>query len=279
MELRKYGIFMLIGAVLSMLEIVYYGYELYQWQREIVPLLITFLALGLPVGLLITGINLIKIDTEEEACRQLQNSSYVLLIASISAILVRLYRIYETFTFFSTTDYISTGNLIENIITNILLLLTPFALLFLVQKLFQLNAHDTFQDKLKGAAIFLMVAAGGSALANLYWYVQGYSYRGLVGLLAFAESFSILVLSLGLMSKTKKESNEESNNMSVSDWLITYLIMLIPIVGLVFIIIWANDENNKVKKNWAVATLIWMGIAMALTAVFYGILLANYSRY
>ncbi len=63
------------------------------------------------------------------------------------------------------------------------------------------------------------------------------------------------------------ESFENPNHqpMSVKDWLITFLILAIPVVGLVMLFIYAfgNDQNIH-KQNWAKAQLIWMAIILAL---------------
>ncbi|MFN9583185.1 MAG: hypothetical protein ACK566_11065 [Bacteroidota bacterium] len=56
----------------------------------------------------------------------------------------------------------------------------------------------------------------------------------------------------------KPSSNQD---ITIGQWLINYLILMIPIVGLVFLVIWANDKDNSNKSNWAKATLIWIGIA------------------
>lgn len=63
------------------------------------------------------------------------------------------------------------------------------------------------------------------------------------------------------------ESFENPNQqpMSVKDWLITFLILAIPVVGLVMLFIYAfgNDQNIH-KQNWAKAQLIWIAIILAL---------------
>ena len=62
---------------------------------------------------------------------------------------------------------------------------------------------------------------------------------------------------------------------SVKDWVINLLILSIPIVGLIFAIIWANDDKNILRKNWASAMLIYMGIlflfSMFMSAVLFSI--------
>lgn len=65
----------------------------------------------------------------------------------------------------------------------------------------------------------------------------------------------------------------EANNkvVSVGDWMITILIMVIPIVNFVMLFVWAlSSSTPKSKSNWAKATLIWMAIGAALAIVFWG---------
>lgn len=59
--------------------------------------------------------------------------------------------------------------------------------------------------------------------------------------------------------------------MTVKQWLITYLIMLIPFVGLIFLFIWAfgSKSENPSKIAWAKASLIWMAIVLVLYIVLF----------
>lgn len=61
--------------------------------------------------------------------------------------------------------------------------------------------------------------------------------------------------------------------MSVKDWMITLLIMLIPFVNIIFLFIWAfgGGENNPNKVNWSKAALIFMAIAIVLNIVLFTI--------
>ena len=63
---------------------------------------------------------------------------------------------------------------------------------------------------------------------------------------------------------------------TVGDWIINFLLLIIPIIGLIFLIIWANDDTNLVRKNWAVATLIWMAILFVLILIFYSLIFAAF---
>jgi branched-subunit amino acid transport protein AzlD len=64
--------------------------------------------------------------------------------------------------------------------------------------------------------------------------------------------------------------NQNQKPMSVKDWLITLLIMAIPIVGLVMLFIYAFGNNENVnKQNWAKAQLIMLGIVFGLLILFF----------
>jgi hypothetical protein len=68
---------------------------------------------------------------------------------------------------------------------------------------------------------------------------------------------------------SNSEGGKESNSapvMKVKDWIITYLIMLVPVVNIVFLFIWAFSEgnHNPNKVSWAKASLLWSAIILVL---------------
>lgn len=64
-----------------------------------------------------------------------------------------------------------------------------------------------------------------------------------------------------------------SNEMTVGDWLITTLILIIPIVNIVMLFIWGFG-NPDPRRNYARASLIWMAICVVLMLIFYGVVFA-----
>ena len=62
-------------------------------------------------------------------------------------------------------------------------------------------------------------------------------------------------------------------DMTVGDWLITMLILIIPIVNIVMLFIWGFGSPDS-RRNYARASLIWMGIGIVLMFIFYGALFA-----
>ncbi|MDY2960392.1 MAG: hypothetical protein SOR72_06325 [Hornefia sp.] len=79
------------------------------------------------------------------------------------------------------------------------------------------------------------------------------------------------------MNEVNKQENFHQNiqqredryePMSVKDWLITFLIMIIPFVGFIMLFVWALSDNTNVnKQNWARAGFLMMGIMIAAVIV------------
>ena len=73
--------------------------------------------------------------------------------------------------------------------------------------------------------------------------------------------------------------NQNQKPMSVKDWLITLLILAIPVVGLVMLFVYAFGNNGNVnRQNWAKAQLIVMAIVLGfviLGLIVYGLASRN----
>lgn len=64
--------------------------------------------------------------------------------------------------------------------------------------------------------------------------------------------------------------NSNQKPMSVKDWLITLVIMMIPLVGFIMLFVYAFSDNENVnKKNWAKAQLIVMAVVFGLLFLFF----------
>jgi hypothetical protein len=67
----------------------------------------------------------------------------------------------------------------------------------------------------------------------------------------------------------------EQNPVSVGEWLITYLLLSIPLVNIVMLFVWAfGSSTHPSKANWAKASLIWVAIATVLYIVVLGSIFA-----
>lgn len=72
------------------------------------------------------------------------------------------------------------------------------------------------------------------------------------------------------------ENSENSQIVKTSEWLITYLVVSIPIVGFIMLFVWAfGSSTNPNKSNWAKATLIWIAIFTVIYFIFGAALVAS----
>jgi ABC-type Na+ efflux pump permease subunit len=61
--------------------------------------------------------------------------------------------------------------------------------------------------------------------------------------------------------------------MKIGDWLITFLIQAIPLVGFVMLFVWAfGDGTHPSKKSWAQASLIFALIILVLVIILFAAL-------
>ena len=61
--------------------------------------------------------------------------------------------------------------------------------------------------------------------------------------------------------------------MSIGDWLITFIITAIPLVGFIMLFVWAfGDGTHPSKKTWAQAYLILMVVVIILMIIFFGVI-------
>ncbi len=66
---------------------------------------------------------------------------------------------------------------------------------------------------------------------------------------------------------------------SVGEWMLTMLIMVIPLVNLIMLLVWAfGSGTDRSKANWAKATLLWMVIGVVVGILFSGTLIALFSN-
>ena len=82
------------------------------------------------------------------------------------------------------------------------------------------------------------------------------------------------------MTEQNQIGHQQAPIVSVKEWLITNLIMMIPLVNIVMMLVWAFGSNtNPNKANYFKAALILFAIVMAiylvLAVVFFGSIAAN----
>lgn len=73
---------------------------------------------------------------------------------------------------------------------------------------------------------------------------------------------------------------EPSPVLSFGEWLVTLLIMAVPILNMIMIFIWATDgKTNPNKSNWAKATLVFIGINIVIAMFFIGTIIGSLSEF
>jgi len=74
------------------------------------------------------------------------------------------------------------------------------------------------------------------------------------------------------------EYAKQQSVVSVGEWVITLILMAIPIVNFVMIFVWAFGGGTAASKaNWAKAILIFWLIAIVLAIVFWGVIAALFA--
>lgn len=82
------------------------------------------------------------------------------------------------------------------------------------------------------------------------------------------------------MNGQNQIGHQQAPIVSVKEWLLTNLILMIPLVNIVMMLVWAFSSNtNPNKANYFKASLILFAIVMAiylvLAVVFFGSVAAN----
>lgn len=82
------------------------------------------------------------------------------------------------------------------------------------------------------------------------------------------------------MNGQNQIGHQQAPVVSVKEWLLTNLIMMIPLVNIVMMLVWAfNSNTNPNKANYFKAALILFAIVMViylvLAVVFFGSVAAN----
>jgi len=63
--------------------------------------------------------------------------------------------------------------------------------------------------------------------------------------------------------------------MTIGDWIITFIITYIPLVGIIMLFVWAfGGDAHPSKKTWAQATLIIFAVMIVLSILFFGIIVS-----
>jgi hypothetical protein len=84
------------------------------------------------------------------------------------------------------------------------------------------------------------------------------------------------------MNATPVQSGYDTSPMSVKDWVLTMIVLAIPVVGLVMLIIWiVSSTGNINRRNYCLASLVIAAIVIVLViivSIFFGGLAAIMSN-
>jgi len=74
--------------------------------------------------------------------------------------------------------------------------------------------------------------------------------------------------------------NQNTQVVTTGDWIITFLIMIIPLVNIIMLFVWAFGSGAPASKaNWAKAALIWALIAIIIYIVFFAMIGAAFASF
>ena len=129
--------------------------------------------------------------------------------------------------------------------------------------------------KIKSASIFLLIASIIWLINEIYFLIYGITQEWLdtpsiiSRVLMILLPISLIFLSSTLVniesSKSAEVINHNTSLITIGDWLVTFLICCIPIVGTVMMFVWAFGNNSQEnKKTWAQAGLIFSLIIMVI---------------
>jgi uncharacterized membrane protein YdbT with pleckstrin-like domain len=74
--------------------------------------------------------------------------------------------------------------------------------------------------------------------------------------------------------------NTNYKPMTMGDWLITFIIQAIPLVGIIMLFVWAfGDGTHPSKKTWAQASLVFALIMFILVIIILAALWTMFSSF
>lgn len=63
--------------------------------------------------------------------------------------------------------------------------------------------------------------------------------------------------------------------MTMGEWIITLIVMMIPCVNIIMLLVWAFGNGNENRKNYCRASLIIAAIGIVLSAILYVTIFAS----
>ena len=142
----------------------------------------------------------------------------------------------------------------------------------------------------KSVGTVLLIGSIIWLVSNLFWFGQNiyFGYSSVINtffsFLSIFPPVSLLLFSVffkqsndNLIQKNEglKSDSSPMKNLTIGEWMLNYLIMSIPLIGFIFLIIWATDQNNVIRKNWAASMLIWFGVIIVIYLLFFMAFMSN----
>ncbi len=76
-------------------------------------------------------------------------------------------------------------------------------------------------------------------------------------------------LRVGKINFQKMDNSVNQVPVKTGEWVLTFLITAIPVVGFIMLFVWAfGSGSNESKANWAKAALIWFAIVIGIYVLF-----------
>lgn len=70
------------------------------------------------------------------------------------------------------------------------------------------------------------------------------------------------------MMEDRSPATSDNQVMTLGQWLITLIILAIPVVGFIFLIVWAIGGPNQNKTNFCRACLVMAVLAIVVSIIF-----------
>ena len=91
------------------------------------------------------------------------------------------------------------------------------------------------------------------------------SFSGIFTVLATVFIIMIIIASILTYNYFQQKNNfEDDQNPTLGTWLANFVIVGIPIIGLIMLIVWATDSSKELIKKWAAARLIWIAVSLMM---------------
>ena len=75
---------------------------------------------------------------------------------------------------------------------------------------------------------------------------------------------------LALHFNNKPDTRDpEDPNPSIGVWISNFLILAVPLIGIICLIVWAIDTRNDIVRRWTIARLLWAAVMLAFSLYMY----------